>query len=102
MESDVSPQRTCIMGAAPCWVRRNSASETGITCLIVTWSSTNSSGSGARRRNLLFRFKARVIDRGADSKTKLLNFRSQRRLSLLSLPPLSERIYIRFKAPVFL
>jgi hypothetical protein len=54
------------------------------------------------RRNLLFRFKARVIERGADITTKLLNFRSQRRLSLLSLPLLSDRIYIRFQAPVFL
>jgi hypothetical protein len=50
-------------------------------------------------QNLLFRFKARVIERGADITTKLLGCRCQRRLSLLFLLPLSERIYIRFQAP---
>ena len=36
-------------------------------------------------QNLLFRFKARVIERGADITTKLLDCRCQRRLSLLFL-----------------
>ena len=52
-------------------------------------------------QNLLFRFKARVIERGADITTKLLDNRRQRCLLLLFLPPLSERIYIRFQAPAF-
>jgi hypothetical protein len=52
-------------------------------------------------QNLLFRFKARVIERGADITTKLLDCRCQRRLSMLFLLQLSERIYIRFQTPAF-
>jgi hypothetical protein len=37
--------------------------------------------------NLLFSYKARVIERGADIATKFLDCRSQRRLSVSFLPP---------------
>src|SRR5262249_39432847 len=38
----------------PSWLRRNRTSETGITCLMVIWSSTNSTRSTTRRRIFCF------------------------------------------------
>lgn len=52
-------------------------------------------------KNLLFRFKARVIECCADSTTKLLDRRRQFGLTLLSLFLLCERIQALFQAPAF-
>jgi hypothetical protein len=52
-------------------------------------------------KNLLLRFKARVIDRCADITTKLLDSRSQCGLALLSLLLLFEGTQSHFKSPAF-
>src|SRR5262245_54623209 len=52
-------------------------------------------------RNLLLRFKARVIERCADITTKLLDSRRQCGLALLSLSLLFDRIQSLFQSPAF-
>jgi hypothetical protein len=52
-------------------------------------------------QNLLLRFKARVIERGADSTTKLLDSRRQCGLALLPLSLLFERTQALFQSPAF-
>lgn len=52
-------------------------------------------------KNLLLRFKARVIERCADITTKLLDSRCQCGLALLSLFLLFERIQTLFQSPAF-
>src|SRR5690242_14416040 len=53
-------------------------------------------------KNLLLRFKARVLERCADSTTKLLHRRRQCGLALLSLSLLFERTQSLLQSPAFI